>query len=157
MDNEEKYTYEYRGTAYGQTDQNIKDGVSIPGGASKIPDIPHFIKQGGGRESISYLTSFTPFPSQNFVKLPYSRGQSNQAGEENALKAAITEGVIFSFSSGNEAWYLTQEGDVDHNNKVIKENGTEYYIHRAPYPMGVKDDSGYDLSLIHISEPTRPY
>ena len=148
LDNEEKYTYEYRGTAYGQTDQNIKDGVSIPGGASKIPDIPHFIKQGGGRESISYLTTFTPFPSQNFVKLPYSRGQSNQAGEENALKAAITEGVIFSFSSGNEAWYLTQEGDVDHNNKVIKENGTEYYIHRAPYPMGVKDDSGYDLFSI---------
>jgi len=151
IDNSQNFSYEYRGTAYAEVDASKRDGVSIPQAASKVPNLPKFITQGGGPASMNYYT-FSPAPPLVYTKLPALRGNSLLATEENAMKAALSEGVIMAFSAGNEGWYLTEPGDIDHNNKVVITSGNragdEYYIHRAPYPMGVKDDAGYDLFSI---------
>ena len=58
---------------------------------------------------------------------------------------------------GDSIYFVTrpEKGEISYRGKVM--NGSLVRFHRHSHITGVSHDMEYILSLIHISEPTRPY
>ena len=138
-----EYDYTYRGTT-----GTVPGHPGLPGGICQRSDWPQFVWQGSGPQGVTYPSysvpqfalnppAYWPPDSNGYIGIYWGVGH-------NALKAAISEGVIFAFAAGNEGYYLVDSDSVDYNNKL----DSDIWLHRGAYPTQAKYESGYDLFVV---------
>ena len=83
---------------------------------------------------------------------------------------SLSEETLALQRAAHELMYLGMDGSPIYSDDLSRRNGEVYRLTTALYDSGVQGSTveeraniclallmGYNLSLIHISEPTRPY